>query len=693
MWLSFLWGKEDKNEPNQGTEIEKEGVNDTESLPEKDFDLKKNVYPAPDEAIPAVTTEDIIGSQTALIKELMTAVSMTDEEKNQYLWPVIRQLAAFVHLLPASQSHHHNGRGGLFRHSLETALFAVNIAKNRILDVNANPVSSYHNKSRWYLAIAIAGLLHDAGKCVTDMTITAQAKAISWLPTTETLAKWLIRNQIKDYFCTWNLNRINHQHECAGAILYTLIVPTVTRQYLEESYSSKLKNELYESLAGIRREGAEIANTVIKADSASTKKDISRQLREGFHPGVNSPIVVCLEKIMQQLVETQKWKVNVLNSPLWVTERGIFLIWHRAISSIKAISNSTEFASMPPDPDVWFDKLSCSSLVESRFIEEDTDWAIRSTNWDILPLPEFVESSKNESPLNFQTALKLTDNTLIFANIGKPSPVVSFIEGETLTSKERLLWVKHTAIPVSEYFGTDFPPEVQAPPLRKEEVPQIYNAVEDMLVAEENVFHNHYPYPDVSTDQVLDEISEEFYQTIEDESSLKEVADSDDLIDGDKPPETVQPKDTKPLISENDLLSPSQKAAREKRVKNKQSDIPMQAQSDESTDKHTDLKKHDDNNKPLIKKRKLTSSKIIENLFNEVKTQLQNGNGDLIEGLTYRNDRIYSSTAPIERTLRKHKISMESFIDRLVNYQVGPRLYIDDNRDFIYLLRSEIDEH
>jgi conjugal transfer pilus assembly protein TraI len=33
------------------------------------------------------------------------------------------RLAAFVHLLPASQAHHHRGAGGMLRHSLEVALF------------------------------------------------------------------------------------------------------------------------------------------------------------------------------------------------------------------------------------------------------------------------------------------------------------------------------------------------------------------------------------------------------------------------------------------------------------------------------------------------------------------------------------------------------------------------------------------
>ncbi|MEA1053921.1 TraI domain-containing protein, partial [Lamprobacter modestohalophilus] len=46
-----------------------------------------------------------------------------------YIEPVICRYAAFVHLLPASEAHHHCGSGGLLRHGLEVAFRATMLSQ------------------------------------------------------------------------------------------------------------------------------------------------------------------------------------------------------------------------------------------------------------------------------------------------------------------------------------------------------------------------------------------------------------------------------------------------------------------------------------------------------------------------------------------------------------------------------------
>ena len=398
-------------------------------------------YPPPDSPLKAVTTTELVGLQAKLISQLRQAVSLSEDEQNRLLDPVINNLAAYVHLLPASQSHHHNGPGGLFFHSLETAIFAISIAKNRILEPNANPVDAYHNRSRWYLAIGIAALLHDVGKCATDMTISSPEGTQTWMPTTESLSNWLQRNSLSHYYCSWNLNRINQQHVCATAILYCLIVPVETRRFLEESYSTKLKNELYETLAGNARDECNMADIITKADMASCRKDLQRQLRDGLHPGVNTPIVIRLEKIMQTLVETQQWIPNKVGSPLWVCKEGIFLVWTRAISKLKETiqANGEDFQSLPRNPQIWFDKLAESSLVERKRVNEtDGDHLEQGFTeaplWNILPKLELKSSSQQGKPPIFLSALKLSDNSLLFSNVSCPAPTEIYFEGDDIAS-------------------------------------------------------------------------------------------------------------------------------------------------------------------------------------------------------------------------------------------------------------------
>ena len=677
------------------------------ALPEKNLELTDSVYPPPDAPLRALTADDVLQSQSKLIRELMWAVSMDIADKDRYLLPVIKNLAAFVHLLPASQSHHHNGRGGLFRHSLETAFYAVNVAKNRLMDVNANPADTYHNQSRWFLAIAIAGLMHDVGKCLTDMTITAPTAQKPWLPTVESLSEWLNRNQLQDFYCTWNLNRIHRQHECAGATLYPILVPIETRRYLEESHSTKLKNELFEALVGIRREGGEIAAAVARADMISTKKDIARQLQDGFHPGVNTPIVVWLEKIMQELVENGKWTVNEVDSPLWYTEKGLFLIWHRAVNGIKSRVTAGDFPTMPMDPLVWEDKFKQSSLVESRFLnfEDETSLNIRQTEWRILPLLELEHDTLSSAEdgttvhLNFLTALKLTENALIFLNRSKPAPVTVFLEGEPLTDEEKKIWLSTTHHPMTVFTSKEELHHLTAPRYSDEEVTNILrstfayeDSTEDFVIPDEDGFASKLlPYPDVPMETLL-KVNDEVEKKKDEPLPVEREA----LIEPKRDPNPI-----KVQLTEDDLLSPSQKAAKAKGTsKEKKTPVHAQDKPPIHTDvyTHTYTDKHTDTDKPTTSENKATpkestslSKRVgrrtheLDEFIQAIKSQLQTGSGTFVEDVLYRDDRILTSTLSIEKHLNEKGIALAEFVDKVYGFQSEPILYLTDNRDYVYI--------
>ncbi len=53
--------------------------------------------------------------------------------------PVLWRYAAFVHLLPASETHHHRGAGGLLRHGLEVAFWAAQASDALIFSMEGTP--------------------------------------------------------------------------------------------------------------------------------------------------------------------------------------------------------------------------------------------------------------------------------------------------------------------------------------------------------------------------------------------------------------------------------------------------------------------------------------------------------------------------------------------------------------------------
>src|SRR5437016_14030340 len=82
---------------------------------------------------------------------------------------LLQRFAVTVGDLPASAAHHHAEPGGLYRHSLEVALKALeefegNIIMERKPDGSVDSFRSARNRPRWQYATFIAALCHDLGK-------------------------------------------------------------------------------------------------------------------------------------------------------------------------------------------------------------------------------------------------------------------------------------------------------------------------------------------------------------------------------------------------------------------------------------------------------------------------------------------------------------------------------------------------
>src|SRR5438445_9827106 len=81
---------------------------------------------------------------------------------------LLERFAVTVGHLPASAAHHHAEAGGLYRHSLEVALKALeeiegSMKMERRPDGSVDSFRSSHNRSRWQYATFIAALCHDLG--------------------------------------------------------------------------------------------------------------------------------------------------------------------------------------------------------------------------------------------------------------------------------------------------------------------------------------------------------------------------------------------------------------------------------------------------------------------------------------------------------------------------------------------------
>ena len=183
--------------------------------------------------LPAAPVERILATQVDLIQAIEHALSLPDDLYQIIAAPVIARYAAFSHLLPASESHHHRGAGGLFRHGLEVAHWATQAAQGCLFATQATPRERKEQELRWRLAVCFAGLLHDIGKPVSDMAVVDRQGEHTWNPCDENLTDWAAQNGIDRYFLRWRENR-HKRHEQFSALVIERVLTRASRTYLLE---------------------------------------------------------------------------------------------------------------------------------------------------------------------------------------------------------------------------------------------------------------------------------------------------------------------------------------------------------------------------------------------------------------------------------------------------------------------------
>src|SRR5690554_3173628 len=154
-------------------------------------------YPPFMKGFPVVDTELIFGTQSELIGRIKGVLGYPQEKFDALVIPVLERYAQYVHLLPASEAHHHRLAGGLFRHGLETAYWSAQLSEAQIFPFEGPPREKSSHEMRWRFAAFMAGLCHDLGKPISDMDITDENGSSIWNPVSESLQQWAVNRKLE----------------------------------------------------------------------------------------------------------------------------------------------------------------------------------------------------------------------------------------------------------------------------------------------------------------------------------------------------------------------------------------------------------------------------------------------------------------------------------------------------------------
>lgn len=312
-------------------------------------------YPPFMKGLPAVPPAKLLETQAALLDRISDTAITTPSEFALLYVPTIERFASFAHLLPASQSHHHRGAGGLLRHSLEVGLWALQSADKVLLDAAKTPSQRREMEPRWQFAVFVAALCHDAGKPVTDLVVTNRDRTAVWKAIKEDLYDWAKKNKIDAYFLDWREGR-SRQHTALSNLIADRIIGTEALEWIEEG-GTELIVWLLESLNCNPGPANLIHDLVIKADQTSVERDLKSLgvAMAGYDLGV--PVERHLTDIMRRLIKEGAWLVNEPGARLWNIGGHLYLIWPAAGEEIAKQVHEDGIPGIPRTPDGILDML------------------------------------------------------------------------------------------------------------------------------------------------------------------------------------------------------------------------------------------------------------------------------------------------------------------------------------------------
>jgi len=343
------------------------------------------------------------------MQKLASGVRMPAGSFDRMLLPVFESFADFVHLLPASQSHHHRGPGGLLAHSLEVAMFAFNSCKCTAFDYSLFPAHRLVRENRWYVAAVIAALMHDLGKVLSDVVVADERGDRRWDPMGPPIPAWAQANGIDRYYLTWNPDR-HDVHRDLSATLIARFLPQELLVWLRES-GPDIYSEMVNAMSG-RDDSKRLATIVAGADSKSVELDMQKHGGDAsrqFGMGTGVPIPAFVLDTMIHFLGQKDWLVNEPGHRVWVLGGQVFVVWPQASTEIAEYLQTQGVKAIPRSADVLG-----GILLDHKVVEAAADGSIY---W---PVKADKINAGRDKPIVLK-CIKLTNPEALFRFDGIPA--------------------------------------------------------------------------------------------------------------------------------------------------------------------------------------------------------------------------------------------------------------------------------
>ena len=329
-------------------------------------------YPPVAAGIPALEVEQILGPHGETLAKIKHLVEQ-EADWGQWYLPLIRRYATFVHLLPASEYHHHRGAGGLLAHGLEVGLYTLQQAREQLYGMKLEPKVRRLARPRWQYGCFVAGLCHDIGKPVTLLraTLAPEGQGLAdwdekvWQPYAQDILSWCRQHGAERYWVAFKKRR-SKDHERAAALIWDRVITEADRRFLSE-YDSDLLPLVLGTVQGEVNGDHELGKLVQVADRRSVQGDLGKSnLASDLGQDVGLPVLRIYSDAMLRLVREDAWRVNEAGGRLWYMASGLYLVWPEGGRDIGLLLDRDEaYRGVPRHPTVMAEILQEWDYVEA----------------------------------------------------------------------------------------------------------------------------------------------------------------------------------------------------------------------------------------------------------------------------------------------------------------------------------------
>jgi len=336
-------------------------------------------YPPFMRGLPAIAPEKLLGAQHEILEQVSRSVQVSKDLYEKYYLGALLRFASYAHLLPASQTHHHRGAGGLLRHSMEAALWSMQGGEKVLLGIGKTPAQRRKIEPRWQLMTFLAGLCHDAGKPATDIIVSNGNRLLSWKPIKENLFDWAQENNVDAYFLDWRPGRAK-QHVALSNLISERIIGVDALAWIEEG-GTDLIVWLMESLNGNPGSNNPLYDLVLKSDQSSVERDLKSMgvAMAGYEIGI--PVERHLTDIMRRLIKEGIWRINEPGARVWKIDGCTYIVWPAGGEEIARVVADDGIPGFPRTSGGVLDMLVERNLAFTKDAEKPGD----DIYWKIAP--------------------------------------------------------------------------------------------------------------------------------------------------------------------------------------------------------------------------------------------------------------------------------------------------------------------